>query len=77
MSVTSRTFNVSCYLGLDRFLSLLPVEWQARAVAKKLLRGPFEVPQTELSRVNYIFALPNGSCWRIRNPQGDVEAWTQ
>lgn len=76
MAVTERSFQIRNYSGLDMFLSLLPKKTQAVRVAKRLLKGPFAVSQNqELQDVVYVFSLPSGEAFRIRDLNGKVEPW--
>ena len=70
-NVNGRQYHIIGYTGKDLFLHLLPSNWQARLLGRRILAGL----QTSVSSPNDLtFTLPNGTTYAILDNKGMVKA---
>lgn len=67
------TFRVHGFTGWDVFLGLLPERWQARLIARRLLRESYR--GLDLGQVRLVVLLPRGA-YRVLDDAGRVELVT-
>lgn len=64
------TFAFSGYSGIDVALGILPERWQAKVVAKRLLRDTYK--GLDLAATRLVVQMPN-SAYAVKDERGNVE----